>query len=187
MTMKTALSACTAALALTLTGCGDSQKSAQNGAVANSQEAENGFAKLEDTQGLSTAARLLKSAELDRLLKGRGSYTIFAPSDEAFAALPDDQRKALEQEDGRPQLIALLRQHMTPGYLTAQDIAKAVDAAKGKTELASLGAAPIALRKQGNTILIGTSDGAAHIVGEPVALGNSIAYRIDRILPPPAG
>ena len=176
--------ACTAALGLMLAGCGDGGET-ENVIVAKAKGDEDGFATLADTEGLSTVSRLLKAAELDQLLEGRGSYTIFAPSDEAFAALPEDQRKALEQEDGRPELIALLRQHMTPGYVGAQDVAKALDSGKGKTELASLGAVPIVLRKQGQTTLVGEGAGAARIVGEPVALGNSIVYRLDRLLPPP--
>jgi uncharacterized surface protein with fasciclin (FAS1) repeats len=120
------------------------------------------------------------------MLEGRGSYTIFAPSDEAFAALPGDQRQALEGEDGRPQLLGLLRQHMATGYLAQADIDKAAAGQDG-VELASLGAAPITLRKNGDTILLGEGEGAARITGEPVPAGNSIVYRIDRVLPPPAG
>jgi uncharacterized surface protein with fasciclin (FAS1) repeats len=172
-----------AVLALSLTGCDEAGKGDENGTATASGEA--GLGAIDDAEGLSTAAKLLKDAGLEKMLEGRGSYTIFAPSDEAFAALPEDQRKSLQSEEGRPQLLALLRQHMASGYLTAEDIAKNAGDADG-LQLASLGAGPIAVRAQDDKILLGEGEAAARVVGAPVAAGNNIVYRIDRLIPPPA-
>jgi uncharacterized surface protein with fasciclin (FAS1) repeats len=174
------------ALSVALAGCGSQSQNAQEQASTNAAKDSKGLAALEKVDDLSTATRLLKAADLEKLLTGAGSYTLFAPSDEAFDSLPGDQRKILESEEGRPQLIALLRQHMTPGYVTPGDFSTAVARAGSRVELASLGAGPIVVRKQGDDILLGDGTNAARIVGGSVPVGNSIIYRIDHILPPPA-
>ena len=180
MTLRFAAGA--VALGMMLSAC-SGEGNQQQGNAAHVEGGKTGLAALEGADGFSNAAKLLKTAQLDQMLSGNGSYTLFAPSDDAFAALPEAQRKALASEEGRPQLIAVLRQHMASGYLTSQDMAKALE--DGKAEIASLGAAPIALRKRGSDVLVGEGDQAARIVGTPVTMGNSIAYRIDRFLPPP--
>src|SRR5262245_14936616 len=87
---------------LGLAGCDSAPQNAQANAASHAPGAAGGgLAIVEKAEGLSTAGRLLKTAGLERLLQGPGSYTIFAPSDEAFAALPGDERKLLESEEGR--------------------------------------------------------------------------------------
>lgn len=181
--MKHALTAAFAASILLLSACGSGNDGA--GDKAESAPSGKGVTALEDAEGLSTSAEMIKRAGLDQLLKGPGSYTIFAPSDDAFRALSDDERKALESDEGRPQLVALLRQHMAPGYLGTDDIAKAL--ANGSDQVASLGIAPIPLRKDGDSIRVGPGRDAPKISGQPVVLGNSIVHRIDGVMPPPAG
>ena len=171
-----------ALLGLGLCACGDDQAAANQTVVLDAQ----GFSAFETSAGLSTAAGLVRKAQLQEALQGVGSYTLFAPSDDAFAALPRDQRALLDSEEGRPQLVALLRQHMAPGYFTAEAMAEAVQRGDGGAELASLGAAPIALGSRSGGLVLGEGESAARIVGEPIRVGNSLIYRIDRLLPPPA-
>jgi uncharacterized surface protein with fasciclin (FAS1) repeats len=183
--MQRLLSACVVLASLGLAGCGSDSQNAQENAATNSAQAGQGVEAIGKAEGLATAARLLKLAGVEKLLGGPGSYTLFAPSDDAFASLPEDQRKLLESEEGRPRLVALLRQHMSPGYVTPGDISTALARTGPRVELASLGTAPISVRKQGEAVLLGEGEGAARIIGGSVPVGNSIVYRIDRILPPP--
>lgn len=184
--MRRLLLACSALASLGLAGCDGATSNTQGNAAKDTEDGKS-LSAVEEADGLSTAGRLLKSAGLEKVLTGPGSYTVFAPSDDAFAALPEDQRKLLESEEGRPQLLALLRQHITPGYVTPGDFSTAVARSGPRVEIASLGAGPIVVRQQGETVLLGEGDGAARIVGDSVPVGNSIVYRIDRVLPPPAG
>lgn len=175
---------CVVLASLALAGCGsegDRRSSAADGQGSGASAIE--AAAMDREVGLSTASRLLKLAGLDQLLSGPGSYTIFAPSDEVFAALPEDHRKRLESAEGRPQLQALLRQHMVSGYVTPADFRAAIEHQGPRVQLATLGAAPIVLRQRGDTILLGAGDQPARIVGQWVPVGNSIVYRIDRLLP----
>jgi uncharacterized surface protein with fasciclin (FAS1) repeats len=136
---------------------------------------------------LATLSHLVSGAGLQQVLGGRASYTIFAPTDAAFASLPGEQRNQLESADGRPQLIALLRQHIAPGYITPVDIERGLARTGAGNQLATVGAAPISLRKQGASLLIGNSDYAPRVVGAPLTATNGMIYRIDRVLPPLTG
>lgn len=184
--MRRLVLACAACASLGLAGCGGETQNAQANASANASQGNKDLEALAKVDDLSTAVRLLKAANLEKLLAGPGSYTLFAPTDGAFAALADDQRKQLENTEGRPQLVALLRQHMVPGYVTPGDFSTAIARSGSRVELASLGAGPIVVRKQGDAVMLGEGEGSAQIVGGGLSVGNSIVYRIDRILPPPA-
>lgn len=185
MAMARLLWACVALAGLGLAGCGGETQNGQGNAGVSSPQAANDLKALEKVDELSTTVGFLKAANLEKLLSGPGSYTLFAPTNGAFAALPEDQRKQLESSEGRPQLVALLRQHMVPGYVTPGDFSSALARSGPRMELASLGAGPIMVRKQGDAILLGGSEGAAQIVGTGLSVGNSIVYKIDRILPAP--
>ena len=176
------------AASLTLAACdkaaeAEGTTSAQGGAQASANE--DLFNVLDDTSDLSTAAKLMKEAGLEKALEGVGSYTVFAPTDEAIAALPEGERKALESDEGRPQLLALVSQHLAPGYISRKDLDDGLARAKGAVRLASTGTAPIEVRKAGNDVRLGEGDDAPKIVGEPLMARNGVIYRIDRVLPPP--
>ena len=66
---------------------------------------------------LSTLSGALTDAQLAGVLDGSGSYTIFAPTDEAFAALGESGQLLLEVEQ-RPLLVGLMREHIVPGHIT---------------------------------------------------------------------
>lgn len=133
---------------------------------------------------LSTVTRLIGAAGLQKALAGKASYTIFAPTDSAFANIPGDQRALLGSAQGRPQLIALLRQHIAPGYIMPADIDRGLARKGGGNQLATVGAAPISLRKEGGNLLLGNGAYAPRVIGDPVLATNGVVYRIDRLLPP---
>lgn len=140
---------------------------------------------LDKADGLGATARLVKAAGLDQTFAGVGSYTIFAPTDAAIAALPAADRTALESPAGRVQLIALLSSHVSPGYIAQSDLDDALARAGGSMNLASVGAAPIKLRKDGAIIRLGGGAETARIVGAPIVASNGVIYPIDRVLPTP--
>jgi len=134
--------------------------------------------------GLSTMATLVKSAGLEKTLEGIGNYTLFAPTDAAFAKFPADQRKLLESKDGRPQLLAMLRQHIATGYITQADLTQGLARNAGAANLATMGGAPIRLHRSGNGIFLGTGDSGPRLIGAPIASRNGVIYRIDQVIPP---
>ncbi|MEM7581522.1 MAG: fasciclin domain-containing protein [Cyanobacteria bacterium P01_A01_bin.80] len=70
----------------------------------------------------STLTSLLQTAGLVNTLQEAGPYTVFAPTDAAFAALPADVLQQLQQPENREVLIKLLRYHVVPGQLTANQL-----------------------------------------------------------------
>jgi uncharacterized surface protein with fasciclin (FAS1) repeats len=158
------------------TGAGDERASAS---------AQNELAKVLDTADeLSSTAGLVRAAGLEQAFSGAGSYTLFAPTNAAISALPESERKHLESPEGRPQLIALLRQHVVPGYVSKADLDKGLSRG-GSVTLASVGPAPLTLRKQDDTIALGDGLDAPRLAGQPIETRNGVIYPIDRVLPPP--
>ena len=69
-----------------------------------------------------TLAAVLQAADLVSTLKGDGPFTVFAPTDEAFAALPEGTVETLLQPENRDQLVSILTYHVVPGRVTAADV-----------------------------------------------------------------
>lgn len=178
-----------AVAALGLGACDKSDDASPAAADASSAATTAGLPlaqTLDDADDLSATAELVKAAGLDKTFGGVGSYTLFAPTNAAIAALPEAERKALESPDGRVQLIALLSSHVSPGYIGRTDLDAALARAGGSMTLASVGAAPIQLHKDGDAITLGDGDSAARVVGAPITASNGVIYAIDKVLPVPA-
>jgi uncharacterized surface protein with fasciclin (FAS1) repeats len=87
----------------------------------------------------SSFLEALQSAGLIETLRGAGPYTVFAPTNAAFAALPEDARQRLAAPEQREQLVTLLSYHIVPGTVTAEDLRRAIDRAEGgRAELATV-------------------------------------------------
>ncbi len=134
--------------------------------------------------GLDTAGDLINQAGLEQMLEGEAAYTLFLPNDQAFAKLPEGELDWLRSDDGRPDLIALLRQHMVPGMVAQQDLETALENAGGTVALASLANSPLALRREGSTILIG-DDATGPVISMPPHIAtNGAVYEISALIPP---
>lgn len=71
-----------------------------------------------------TLAAALKAAGLVQTLQGKGPFTVFAPSDEAFAKLPAGTVETLLKPENKQRLIAVLTYHVVPGKVLAADVVK---------------------------------------------------------------
>jgi uncharacterized surface protein with fasciclin (FAS1) repeats len=178
-------------VAVTLLGCSrhpqatKAQGDAEAKAAAAVGTKDNVLQALGKTSDLSTMAKLVKSAGLENALGGVGNYTLFAPTDAAFNRFPADQRKLLESKDGKPQLLALLRQHIATGYITQADLARGLSRNGGAASLATMGGAPIRLHRSGDAILLGPGDSGPRLVSQAIPSRNGLIYRIDGVIPPP--
>ena len=70
-----------------------------------------------------TLVAAVQAAGLVDTLKGEGPFTVFAPTDEAFAALPEGTVESLLEEENRDQLVSILTYHVIPGRVMSSDIA----------------------------------------------------------------
>ena len=76
----------------------------------------------------NTLAAALEAADLVDTLKGDGPFTVFAPTDSAFAKLPAGTVESLLKPENRDQLVAILTYHVVPGKVEAADVVKLEEA-----------------------------------------------------------
>ncbi|MEO1968300.1 MAG: fasciclin domain-containing protein [Sphingomonadaceae bacterium] len=133
---------------------------------------------------LSTLAKAVKESELDSVFDGKASYTLLAPDNDAFAKL-GDKAATLMSADQRPVLIALLRQHLLPGFVAPEDISKAIASKGGPVTMTTLGGTDVTFSKQGDTIMVANGDGSkASFVGNATGANNGVVIPLDAVLVP---
>jgi transforming growth factor-beta-induced protein len=119
-----------------------------------------------------TLVTAVKAAGLVDTLKGDGPFTVFAPTDEAFAKLPEGTVEKLLQPENKKQLVAILTYHVVPGKVTA----KQVVGLSGATTV------------NGQRIDISTEQGVkvdgANVVATDVQCSNGIIHVIDSVILP---
>jgi len=122
-----------------------------------------------------TLVAAVKAAGLVETLKGKGPFTVFAPTDEAFAKLPEGTVEDLLKPENKDKLIAVLTYHVVPGRVLAADVVKLKSA---KTV-------------QGQEVSIKVADGGvsidgAKVVKTDIACSNGVIHVIDSVILPKA-
>jgi len=100
-----------------------STDSADTVASSKTAESENIVAVASTNDSLQTLTKAIAAAGLTEDLSGEGPYTIFAPTDEAFAALPEGAVEELLKPENKDQLVKLVKYHVVPGEMTSEAIA----------------------------------------------------------------
>ncbi|WP_071674378.1 fasciclin domain-containing protein [Nioella nitratireducens] len=120
----------------------------------------------------NTLVAAVQAAGLEDTLRGEGPFTVFAPTDEAFAALPEGTVESLLMEENRDQLVAILTYHVVPGAVMSGDLMNGMTATTA----------------QGSDITIGTMDGVtvngANVVTADIEASNGVIHVIDAVLIP---
>lgn len=140
-------------------------------------------AALDDADGLQTVAEALKETGIAGAFEGKGSYTLLAPEDDAFAQLGDAGKQITGAKD-HAALAALLKDHILPGYVTPQDISRAIDASKeGQVSMPTISGTKLTFAKSGDKVIVSAPDGSqATLDGIPIAGGSSIAIPVSAVL-----
>ena len=121
-----------------------------------------------------TLAAALGAAGLVETLKGAGPFTVFAPTDAAFAALPAGTVESLLKPDAKAQLTAILTYHVVPGKVMSSDLA-------GKTmSPTTVQGGPLAIDATGSTVHVGN----ATVSTPDVDCSNGVIHVIDKVLMP---
>lgn len=119
-----------------------------------------------------TLVAAVEAAGLVDTLKGEGPFTVFAPTDEAFAALPEGTVESLLQPENRDQLIAILTYHVVPGAVMSGDLEDGMMAAT----------------VEGSQVTFSLADGAmvdgANIVQADIEASNGVIHVIDAVIMP---
>ena len=175
-TLALAGSAC-----LTLAACGSEPEG--DGTIETAAEDDSSLASAVGAD--STLGKAIEAAGLADVLSGPVPYTVMAPSDEAFDALPAGALDALLAEDAKEQLGEVLTYHILPGTILSEDIAAAIEAGGGSTELPTLGGATLTARLDGDAVVLVDAAGTeARVTASEEALDNGALHRIDAVLMP---
>lgn len=121
----------------------------------------------------NTLVAAVKAAGLVETLKGDGPFTVFAPTDEAFAKIDKDTLNSLLQPENKDKLVAILTYHVVPGAVKAADVVKLHEAET----------------VQGSTVDIKVADGKvmvdnANVIKTDIVTSNGVIHVIDSVIMP---
>jgi uncharacterized surface protein with fasciclin (FAS1) repeats len=127
----------------------------------------------------------VKAAGLVDTLEGAGPFTVFAPTNEAFAKLPAGTVDTLLKPENKDQLVKILTYHVVAGKVTSKDLLKMIKAGHGKAELKTVaGGTLTATAKGGMIMLTDEKGGMATVTIADVYQSNGIIHVIDGVLLP---
>jgi len=133
----------------------------------------------------TTLVAAVKAAGLVPTLKGTGPFTVFAPTNAAFAALPAGTVDTLLKPENKAALTKVLTYHVVAGKLETAALIKAVDAGGGKAMLTEVSGGMLTVTKSGTMIMLSDeSGGMAHITIPDVVQSNGVIHVVDKVLLP---
>lgn len=125
-----------------------------------------------DAGSFTTLLAAAEAAGLVETLKGNGPLTVFAPTDDAFAALPDGTVESLRLPENKDQLVDILTYHVVAGAVMSGDLTNGMEATAVNE----------------GTLVIGTEDGVtvngANVVTGDIEASNGVIHVIDAVLVP---
>lgn len=190
---RTTLAAVVAATALTLAACGGStedaatetaettseevvveESAAEMGEEAPAEEMSAGTIVdvASNAEGFGTLVAAVSAAGLVDTLNGEGPFTVFAPTDDAFAALPPGLVDALLLPENKDTLVKILTYHVVPGAVMASDVTDG--------DVATV---------EGQNVTLSTADGVtvngAKVIQADIVADNGVIHVIDAVILPP--
>jgi uncharacterized surface protein with fasciclin (FAS1) repeats len=134
----------------------------------------------------TTLVAAVKAAGLVDTLEGAGPFTVFAPTNEAFAALPKGTVASLLKPENKDKLTAVLTYHVVPGRLTAADIAGKIDAMGGKLMLKTVQGEDLTFERGGpmHLTITDAKGDVARITIADVMQSNGVIHVINKVLIP---
>lgn len=123
-----------------------------------------------------TLAAALDAAGLVATLKGSGPFTVFAPTDEAFAMLPAGTVESLLKPENKEKLTEILTYHVVPGKVMAADVT-------GLDEAKTVNGKAIDITVDGQSVKVND----ASVVKTDIAASNGVIHVIDKVIMPPEG
>lgn len=126
------------------------------------------------TESLSTLVTAVKAGDLAETLSGKGPFTVFAPTNEAFSALPEGVLDMLLKPENKDKLVAVLTYHVVSGQVKSTDLKEGM---KAETV-------------QGDKIKVSLKGGAkindANVASADIMASNGVVHVIDKVILPPS-
>jgi uncharacterized surface protein with fasciclin (FAS1) repeats len=125
------------------------------------------------SETFKTLVAALTEAELTETLSGTGPFTVFAPTDAAFAALPDGTVETLLKPENREKLIKVLTYHVVPGAITSDKIAAG--------DVNTVEGSPVTVAVADGKVTVG----GANVTQADIEASNGVIHAIDKVIMPP--
>jgi uncharacterized surface protein with fasciclin (FAS1) repeats len=134
----------------------------------------------------TTLVAAVKAAGLVETLKGQGPFTVFAPTNAAFAALPEGTVPTLLEPKNKEQLTRVLTYHVVPGRYDAAALMKAIKKGDGKASLKTASGEALWVKMNGdrNVVVVDAKGDVANISIYDVIQSNGIIHVVDKVLLP---
>lgn len=133
----------------------------------------------------TTLVAALKAADLVTALQGDGPFTVFAPTNDAFAKVDEATLKSLLEPKNKEALANILTYHVVSGKLTATDVVAALKAGKGKVELKALNGQTLTVIQKDDKIWLQDQNGNySEIVTTDVMGSNGVIHVINSVVMP---
>jgi uncharacterized surface protein with fasciclin (FAS1) repeats len=133
----------------------------------------------------TTLVAAVKAAGLVETLQSAGPFTVFAPTNDAFAKLPAGTVESLLKPEAKETLVKILTYHVVAGNLDAAAVVKAIEAGKGSAKVTTVsGGTLTASLKDGKVILTDENGKTATVVAADLKAGNGVVHVIDSVVLP---
>ena len=133
----------------------------------------------------TTLVAAVKAAGLVDTLKGAGPFTVFAPTNEAFAKLPAGTVENLLKPENKDALTKVLTYHVVAGRLSAGDLKKQIKAGNGQAMLKTVSGGTLVVMMQGeNVVLKDENGGVSTIIIPNVFQSNGVIHVVDTVVLP---
>ncbi len=177
--------------ALTLAACAqepaETDTMADETAMADTMTAETGTIVdvAVDNPDFSTLVTAVTAADLGATLSGPGPFTVFAPTNAAFAKLPEGTVAGLVKPENKATLAGILTYHVVPGNVSAEALTKMITDNAGTAELTTVNGAKLTAKiVGGNVVLTDAAGGTATVTATDVAASNGVIHVIDSVVMP---
>ena len=133
----------------------------------------------------TTLVAAVKAAGLVETLKGPGPFTVFAPTNAAFAALPAGTVDTLLKPESKPTLTKVLTYHVVSGKMDAAALMAAVKAGNGKAMLKTVSGGTLTATSNGSAVMVmDETGGTANVAIADVIQSNGVIHVVDKVLLP---
>jgi uncharacterized surface protein with fasciclin (FAS1) repeats len=133
----------------------------------------------------TTLVAAVKAAGLVDTLEGKGPFTVFAPTNEAFAKLPPGTVDTLLKPENKAALVNILTYHVVAGDYSSADLMKMVKAGGGKAMLKTVDGEPLTLTENGMKLFVsGEKSGVAEVTIPNVKQSNGVIHVINTVVLP---
>jgi uncharacterized surface protein with fasciclin (FAS1) repeats len=133
----------------------------------------------------TTLVAAVKAAGLVNTLKGPGPFTVFAPTNDAFAQLPAGTVDTLLKPENKSTLTQVLTYHVVPGRIDAHELAKRIREGNGRALLKTASGGTLTAMMRGDRVVVEDAKGRDAVVSIPdVYQSNGVIHVVDKVLLP---